>query len=505
MSKQSVSSEIVLQGQNNWELWIFVVKRLAEAGDVWQYIDPTKPHSLLQKPLEPTRPTPTIAVNGAILTQPSQQDLLQYNQDRSSYYKEVKEYRRLRDKLGQVEAHITKTIQQDILYHIKDKATIYDQIKTLQDLYAPTTADKEYRVQKGYQAAKDLHARRSNVEDWCNEFLAAYSRAKQLELADVHGFRAHKDLIRAIKQIDAAYSASASLEIFKAEDTWNSDRSIPIPENLQLPTVLADFLRYYRTTFSRKANIHGGVFGAKLNGQQSQYSKKRSRDDSITPSKPCLCGDNHFWGQCLYIDATLRPRGFLEDPEKAKKVAEFDARDKQGILNKIREKNRRYKKQKTRDTGKQNHASNSDSIEIDAGDPLTDHTPHEAYAVFSSAFNSQSASQQYPLIYSWTLDPATDIHICNNPSEFQWKSPAADDDVVLAGGSETKIEAWGEVKIPLSTSNGVKTTTLKHVALIQTCFNSFASLSRQASSDIHFDSCNGTGRKARSNHCVQYF
>jgi hypothetical protein len=40
MSKNTVTADIVLQGQSNWELWIFVVKRIAEAGDVWEYIDP---------------------------------------------------------------------------------------------------------------------------------------------------------------------------------------------------------------------------------------------------------------------------------------------------------------------------------------------------------------------------------------------------------------------------------------------------------------------------------
>jgi hypothetical protein len=71
---------------------------------------------------------------------------MQYNQDLSNYYKDIKEYRRLKDKLGQVEAHITRTIQQDLLYHIKDKSN-------------------------AYEAAKTLHARRSNIEDWCSEFL----------------------------------------------------------------------------------------------------------------------------------------------------------------------------------------------------------------------------------------------------------------------------------------------------------------------------------------------
>jgi hypothetical protein len=121
-----------------------------------------------------------------------------------------------------------------------------------------------------------------------------------------------------------------------------------------------------------------------LNGQRSLYNKKRPRDDEKS-SKPCLCGDNHFWGLCPYIDTALRTQGFVENPEKAKKIAAFEAADTKGVLNKIREKNRRYKNLRSKDTDMR---ADADSIEIDAGDQPTDRSSHEAYAVFSSAFNN---------------------------------------------------------------------------------------------------------------------
>jgi hypothetical protein len=131
----------------------------------------------------------------------------------------------------------------------------------------------------------------------------------------------------------------------------------------------------------------------------------------------------HFWGQCLYINTSLRPRGFVEDPEKAKKIAEYEAKDNKGILNQIREKNRSYKKRQT-DADK---PAESDSIEIDAGDAPADQLTRGAYAVlsssnsvFSSSFSPSFSSpfndtHDYPLLHSWTLDPATDVHIRNNP------------------------------------------------------------------------------------------
>jgi hypothetical protein len=39
MFRNTVTAGIVLLGQSNWKLWIFVVKQIAEAGDVWEYID----------------------------------------------------------------------------------------------------------------------------------------------------------------------------------------------------------------------------------------------------------------------------------------------------------------------------------------------------------------------------------------------------------------------------------------------------------------------------------
>ena len=84
----------------------------------------------------------------------------------------------------------------------------------------------------------------------------------------------------------------------------------------------------------------------------STSKKKRQWQEDDTPSKPCLCGDMHFWRQCAYIDTSLRTRGFIEDPEKAKKIRQYEAQDKKGILSKIREKNQRYKKHKNKNDDK---------------------------------------------------------------------------------------------------------------------------------------------------------
>ncbi|KAF2807080.1 uncharacterized protein BDZ99DRAFT_522714 [Mytilinidion resinicola] len=36
----SKTSNVILKDQSDWELWIYIVKQMAEAGDVWQHMNP---------------------------------------------------------------------------------------------------------------------------------------------------------------------------------------------------------------------------------------------------------------------------------------------------------------------------------------------------------------------------------------------------------------------------------------------------------------------------------
>src|SRR4051794_14441031 len=164
MSKASLAT--TLQGPHNWDLWIYTVQKLAEAADVWDYIDPEASSvPELSKPERPTDPDPPVNADGSPSTEPNSAAHAQYTKDLSLYYIELKEYRRTKDKLGQIEAHIANTMAQDFIHQIKDQKSLHEQLKTLRELLSPSPADREYQVQKAYNSAKVLHARRENLED----------------------------------------------------------------------------------------------------------------------------------------------------------------------------------------------------------------------------------------------------------------------------------------------------------------------------------------------------
>jgi len=169
----TVTNQVILRDETDWELWIYSVKQIAQAGRVWEYINPELPFQPLNKPEKPTRPNAalspvadsTAASTATISSQTTTVDLTQYKFEIDEYRSELKQFDRLHEKLGQVAVHITKTISQDLLYLIKDQNMVQNQLKLLRERFSPITADREYRVQKAYETAKIFHARRSNIED----------------------------------------------------------------------------------------------------------------------------------------------------------------------------------------------------------------------------------------------------------------------------------------------------------------------------------------------------
>jgi hypothetical protein len=337
------------------------------AGDSWQYIDPSSlAATTLQRPQRP-QPTDFGGTNASNIAADQRQQWLDFN---TLYYRELKEYEREKSKIDKAEQYIITHVEKSFLLQRANKS-LRDFLIHLKNALAPTEKAREQSVVDTYNRAKQFDSRSEGFDSWHHTYLSAYLQAKETQIPDVSGDRAYWDVIKVIKRLDDGYAAVISIKITSTSANPPSD--LPSVED-----VLNSFSQHYRRTKIMQPQIHGGVFGATLNQEPSPYIKKRSREDA-TPHKPCLCGDAHFWGQCPYIDTSLRSTGFIEDPEKVKKIALFETRDHEGILNKIREKNRRFKKQRNKASDKQ---VESDSIEIDAGDDPTDQLPYQVHALF---------------------------------------------------------------------------------------------------------------------------
>jgi len=204
---------------------------------------------------------------------------------------ELREYRRNREKIGHIQRHINSTIAEHLIEEIKFDESICEQLRSLTRRCSQSRTDRKYQAQLAYNTAKVFHSRRENFEDWASNFQTAYTRAKQLNLPQVSEYSSHRDLIKAISQIDTSYTAEFSRRIYAAEES-----TTPSNSEQELLNMLAEYRRYYRTNYGttriRSYGAHAAHSAPTLNNETSPYNKRKRTQHR--PSKPCLCGDMHY-------------------------------------------------------------------------------------------------------------------------------------------------------------------------------------------------------------------
>lgn len=243
------------------------------------------------------------------------------------------------------------------MYLIKHKTTIHATLTALKDSLAPSTVDYEYQIQRKYQAARSFD-KHQNFEEWSRRFQQAYDQAASVNLPEISGYRAQKDLLRAINIVDSAYTVVVNIQLLRVEQN-----SATPPHHYSVASMIAEFLRHYRTVHSSFSQSNYSVFTATLNGEEQPTPPKKN--------KPCLCGDQHPWGKCPYIVKSLQNRpGFTFEQAKQDLVDQKTAQNSQlaGVMAKVvqREARRdanRSKKLTTRTDG-QKQTSRHQSPEI---------------------------------------------------------------------------------------------------------------------------------------------
>ncbi|HEV7737643.1 MAG TPA: hypothetical protein VGO47_09780, partial [Chlamydiales bacterium] len=99
-------------------------------------------------------------------------------------------------------------------------------------------------------------------------------------------------------------------------------------------------------------------------------------------------------------------------------------------------------------------------------------------------------SLTYKLYDSWTLDNASDVHLCNdiNRSDFQKTHNAHPNSVVTSGKESYKVECYGTVLIPVDIGTKKALIQLKNVALVTGFLTNLVSLSLLNDGDLHWHS-----------------
>ena len=126
----------------------------------------------------------------------------------------------------------------------------------------------------------------------------------------------------------------------------------------------------------------------------------------------------------------------------------------------------------------------------DPEDPESDDDSQDdssATAASLMVYSAFGLSKGHRLYNSWTLDSASDIHICNDASrsDFCKTRDALPGDQVVAGKTIYPIEAFGTVKINVPTPRGQQHIILSEVALAPGFLSNLVSVGLISAKGVH--------------------
>jgi hypothetical protein len=108
-------------------------------------------------------------------------------------------------------------------------------------------------------------------------------------------------------------------------------------------------------------------------------------------------------------------------------------------------------------------------------------------ATYSAFIESSQALAEYKLYNSWTLNNASDIHVCNDlgRSKYTETRTIISDNILYSSKTAYQIESFGTIRIVVDTPERKRKLKLGNVALVLGFITNLVSLSLLTSKGIH--------------------
>jgi len=451
----------------DWDDWIEVIRTTALGADIWELINPNKSKAQIKSLTQPVRPEPADIrppADGEVTTAYSDlstDEREQLRQLQSDYNYDRKEYDRKRRALADIRKQIVETIKRDYVSFTHKCDTVHDILVRLKDRIAPTDKIRERELIEQYKSAcKPPKAQ--NIEQWIQKWEKTYDDCSSVDIPEVQGSRPLFDFVQAISGVSTGFA-----------DVWN----VRLIENdtYNIYELVKQYRLYLRTTKTQ----------AKSRGEHGAFPTTLQRKD--TDGKPkCICKDYHYYSECPYLIDSKRPKDWKPD-EAIQKNVEATLKSNTRIRKKVESVRKQAAEQK-------NLKPTSATSEKPSVRPSTDEDDEPGAFVIATVapanhvtVNSDQLSSSYALHDSFILDSGATIHCCNTRTRFHNLTPAAADDILIAGNDHIPIEEFGDVYITVEGPYGLKRILLRTVAYVPTLHTSVVSLRKFIKQDVHWD------------------
>ncbi|OXV09936.1 hypothetical protein Egran_02301 [Elaphomyces granulatus] len=470
----TTKTTIILSTSSDWREWIEITKTAAEGLGVWDYMDPdtdTDHISTLHTPIEPQ----PVDINSQkfTITQLNETEQKQLRLLKKDYRDDLREYKERQKAIGQMRTRIQETVSRTNLHYTFDKTSVHDILYTLQQRFAPDDETREREMEQKYRSIKKS-PKGIDVETWLQQWEGVYAECRRINLPDVEGDRAVRDFIFSAKSLAPGWS-----------EYWANYRRSDPNNTPDIYGIIQKFREYRRDRPEDETRPIPQPAFATFKGNKGD-----------TDLKECVCGIQHRYKDCWYLNTELRPSWWTPKKEKMEQITSI-LNSSPGLRVAV-ERAKNYV-QKTRTSEGPNRPESTtpkstgarDRTKNNKGDHHNEQkTTFAIDGMVGFGLEEGNDEGEYPLKNSFLLDSAAPIHVCNNYSRFKNFIPTTSTDSLRTGNSFARIEGYGTVEvnaIPATPGDNFCTLELINVAYVPTFHTNLVSFDRAWGRGIRWD------------------
>lgn len=423
---------IVLAKPGDWWFWIKQVEDIATARDIWKYVNPDGDTHEPQPPVPP-KPQDLGAEN---LRQLHDQGIMElWREYQRQYDFDLRRHDKGRKDFLALRTAILESIPSNHRLGLDSNLSIREIIRTLRSSFQQSVQSRFLELNQKYELLRTPNKNKS-VEKWFQEWRDFLTDARNCPNYSVNKMQALIHFHGAIQPIMPMFAAIRSAATINCSE-----------DQIDLPNEIHQFEQQYAIHKAQSLKQHNafGIFQGRSEGNGSSNSKAPKRTDKRTN---CLCGANHRFTGCPYVNPASRPAGWTPDPTTQAKFSQPKHPSLQAALDRA-----------LQETG---------NSHLPAPAPAPQAGPPQGRVHTLALHTSLTipSSSVYELQDSWIADTGSDAHVCNNLSRFQHLEEAMDGSVLRFGNTMTPILGFGTVLIYGTLPEGQVTLRLQDVAYV---------------------------------------
>ena len=418
MAEEKKESSTKLHKTSHWDAWFGEVLAYSRKEGIDQYVlkpepceddewyKPKKPQGIdYRQELNRIATLPTVA------EQARQEKLLDYDMDNMK--DERKKYDRKIKSLNELGIWMKKSTARIHLGLLNQFGETYEIFEFLKRTYAPTEMDRIEETLKQRDWLVKCDYGKKGIEDWIYQW-EDVDRRLTIQKDIMERYRLRTQFRQANSRIDPALGAAMIGMVNKSES------------EVSFQTLTKDALRHYQQNPPNRNDNRDQSHFATFNGNRQDGTKMS-----------CLCGRDHIFNNCPYVNPDKRPKNFSEERGIREK---FDT-----LITSSTDKRAKALKATLKKLGK----TYDDTKSSNGNEELHMMTfKHDGSYIMQSPYKDE-----------WLIDSCSDRHICNRLSRIR-NMRNADGATMRAGDGLYRIVAYCEALVHVEHPSGKGTIDL---------------------------------------------